>query len=60
MVQQDRDVMPFMPIVAHSSDNNTPAKAEASSRNLTQEIEGCILAQSSPLRSRHRVDSGCA
>jgi hypothetical protein len=30
MVNQDRDVMPFMPIVAHSSDNNTPAKAEAS------------------------------
>jgi len=27
---QDRDVRPFMPIVAHSSDNNTPEKAEAS------------------------------
>ena len=30
MVHQDRDVMPFMSIVAHSSDNNTPEKAEAS------------------------------
>jgi hypothetical protein len=30
MVNQDRDIMPFMPIVAHSSDNNTPEKAEAS------------------------------
>ncbi|HZM24903.1 MAG TPA: hypothetical protein VFC02_24340, partial [Anaerolineales bacterium] len=30
MVNQGRDVVPFMPIVAHASDNNTAAKAEAS------------------------------
>jgi hypothetical protein len=30
MVNQGRDVVPFMPIVAHASDNNTAEKAEAS------------------------------
>jgi hypothetical protein len=30
MVNQGRDVVPFMPIVAHASDHNTAAKAEAS------------------------------
>ena len=30
MGQQGRDVVPFMPIVAHASDHNTTAKAEAS------------------------------
>ena len=30
MVHQGRDMVPFMPIVAHTSDNNTAAKAEAS------------------------------
>jgi hypothetical protein len=30
VVKQGRDVMPFMPIVAHASDHNTAAKAEAS------------------------------
>ena len=30
MGQQGRDVVPFMPIVAHASDHNTAAKAEAS------------------------------
>ena len=30
MVKQGRDVVPFMPIVAHASDHNTTAKAEAS------------------------------
>ena len=30
MVNQGRDVVPFMPIVAHTSDNNTAEKSEAS------------------------------
>ena len=30
VVKQGRDVVPFMPIVAHASDHNTTAKAEAS------------------------------
>jgi hypothetical protein len=29
MVNQGRDVVPFMPIVTHASDNNTAEKAEA-------------------------------
>jgi hypothetical protein len=31
--------MPFMPIVAHASDNNTAAKAEASFEESAQEID---------------------
>jgi hypothetical protein len=30
VVHQGRDVVPFLPIVAHASDHNTAAKAEAS------------------------------
>src|SRR2546428_3898054 len=47
MVHQDRDVMPFMPIVAHGSDNNTPEKAEASFEE--SDPRDCITMESRSL-----------